>query len=342
MPPKTFRRIVLARPIDGAPDMAHFRLEEAPLPALAEGQFLIRTLLVSVDPGTRSRLSAGASYAAPLEVGQVIDGFAVGEVVESRHPKWAVGDRLACASGWADYLVTDGRGFFGKITDDRVPLSVWIGVLGVPGMTAYFGLKRVAHLQPGEQVLITSAAGPVGATAGQLAKAWGAGRVVGVAGEAAKGQWLKDNAGFDATIAYRGLTDWASALGQACPNGVDVLFDNVGNAMIDRVLPFMNKGGRIVISGQVGDYNTPHDQRVGVTKTAYFIANRLRMEGLVVFDDIRGFAAAQREMADMIVGGQLQRREIFYEGLDSAPRAFADLFSSPDFGRRIVKVAEPT
>lgn len=341
MPPTTLRRIVLARQIEGAPSPDHFRLEETPLPQVEEGQFLIRTLMVSVDPGTRSRLSAGASYAAPLAVGAVIDGFAVGEVIESRHPKWAVGDRLACGAGWADHTISDGRGFLSKITDARVPLSVWIGVLGVPGMTSYFGLKRVAQLKPGERVLITSAAGPVGATAGQLAKAWGAGQVVGIAGGADKCAWVRDACGFEGCFDYK-APDFDGQLGAIMPEGVDVLFDNVGNAMIDRILPFMRKGGRIVISGQVGDYNTPHDQRPGLKNTAYFIANRLRMEGLVVFDDIRGFAAAQTEMAEMILAGQLQWREIFYDGLEAAPRAFADLFSAADFGRRIVKVAEPT
>jgi NADPH-dependent curcumin reductase CurA len=310
---------------------------EVALPALADGQFLIRNRLISVDPGTRSRLSSRASYAAPLAVGRVIDGFSVGEVVASRHAKFVPGDLVMCGGGWADYVVSDGRGFIGKITDQRVPLSTWIGVLGVPGMTSYFGLKRVAAMQPGERVLITSAAGPVGATAGQLAKAWGAARVVGVAGGEEKCAWLTGACGFDGCVDYK-ASDLEGQIGAHMPEGVDILFDNVGNAMIDRLLPFMRKGGRIVVSGQVADYNLSAGERAGIKNTAYFIANRLRMEGLVVFDDIRGFAAVQSEMADMIAAGALIYREEFFDGLEALPPAFCGLFSGASFGRRIVRL----
>lgn len=333
----TLRRIVLARHVEGAPRSEDFRLEETALPELKDGQALIRILFASVDPGTRSRMSAGASYAQPMKLGETIDGFNIGEVIESRNEKFAPGDRVTCAAGWADHLITDGKGFVAKLPNTSLPLSAFIGVLGVPGLTAYFGLKRVAQVKEGERVLVTSAAGPVGATAGQLAKAWGC-RAVGIAGGATKCAWLVDGAGFDASVDYKDEAGFDAALDAALPEGADVLFDNVGNAMIDRLIPRLRKGGRIVISGQVADYNAT-GALAGVTNTRYFIANRLRMEGIVVFDDIRGFAGAQGEMADLISAGKLSFREIFYDGLDAAPRAFMDVFSSPDFGRRIVRVA---
>ena len=338
--PRTTRRIVLAAPAEGAPNAATFRLEEAPLPALAEGHVLTRTLYCSADPGTRSRLSGGASYAPPLKVGETIDSFCVGEVIESANPRFAAGDIVALGGGWAEHVVFPGRGYIQKIPHRRLPLSYWIGVLGVPGMTAWFGLKRVAQMKEGARVLVTSAAGPVGATAGQIAKAMGA-RVVGVAGGAEKCAWLRA-AGFDAVIDYKAEADLAAAIKAASPEGYDVLFDNVGNAMIDRVLPLLRMGGRIVVSGQVADYNLAPDEVHGIQNTRYFIASRLRMEGLVVFDDLRGFAAAQEELGAMIEAGAVRVREERFEGLARAPEAFIGLFAGSAFGRRIVQVgSEP-
>ncbi|MBI1187843.1 MAG: zinc-binding dehydrogenase [Alphaproteobacteria bacterium] len=335
---RTTRRIVLAAPATGLPTPATFRLEEAALPALQDGAALVRTIYCSVDPGVRSRLSGGASYAAPLRVGETIDGFCVGEVIESASARVAVGDRVALGGGWAEHVVFPGRGYIQKIPHDRLPLSTWIGALGVPGMTAWFGLKRVAALKEGERVLTTSAAGPVGATAGQIAKAMGASRVVGVASGPEKAAWLRD-AGFDAVIDYQTTDDLAGALKAASPDGYDVLFDNVGNAMIDSALPLMRMGGRIVISGQVADYNTPPEARPGLRNTAHFIAQRLRMEGLVVFDDLRGFAAAQEELGALIEAGAVKTREVRVRGLEAAPQAFIDLFADhAAFGRRIVEV----
>jgi len=338
---RTTRRIVLAAPPDGAPTRETFRVEAGPLAPLAENHVLTRTLYCSADPGTRSRLSGGASYAPPLKVGETIDGFCVGEVIESANARFAVGDLVALGGGWAEHVVFPGRGYIQKIPHRRLPLSYWIGVLGVPGMTAWFGLKRVAALKPGDRVLVTSAAGPVGATAGQIAKAMGAAHVVGVAGGAEKCAWLR-GAGFDAVVDYKAAPDLTGALKAASPEGYDILFDNVGAAMIDRVIPLMRLGGRIVVSGQVADYNTPPSQRHGLQNSAYFIASRLRMEGLVVFDDLRAFAAAQEELGAMIESGAVKVREERYTGLEAIPEAFIGLFSGAAFGRRIIQIgAEP-
>ncbi len=329
-------RIVLVRHIDGAPGPDDFRIERLAIPDLAEGQFLARNHFVSCDPGTRSRLSPGASYAPPLAPGAPVDGFSVGEVIASRNDRFAVGT-LVALTGWATHVVSNGRGYCVKLPDLGVPEQLWIGLLGVPGMTAWFGLRRVAALKAGDRVLVTSAAGPVGATAGQLAKLWGASEVIGIAGGPDKCAWLTGEAGFDMAIDYKGA-DFESAFARAAEAGFDVMFDNVGNAMIDRALPHMRMRGRVVVSGQVADYNTAPADVPGLKNTREFIARRLRMEGLVVFDDLPGFTAAQAELAALIGDGRVKYREEVFEGLASLPEAFCGLFTGASFGRRVVRV----
>ncbi len=336
--PSTTRRIVLAAQAVGVPTRETFRVEEAVLPSLSESQVLTRTLYCSADPGTRSRLSSGASYAPPLRIGDPIDGFAIGEVIESANTRFVAGDIVATGGGWAEHAVFPGRGYIQKIPHTRLPLSYWIGVLGVPGMTAWFGLKRVAMMKAGDRVLVTSAAGPVGATAAQIARSFGASRVVGTASGDDKASWLRNEAGLDAIVDYKATTDLVADLQAASPDGYDVLFDNVGNAMIDAVIPLLRPGGRIVISGQLADYNTASGKIPGITNTRYFIASRLRMEGLVVFDDLKAFPAAQEELGAMIERGEVKVREQRYRGLEAAPQAFIDLFTDNAFGRRIIEI----
>jgi hypothetical protein len=335
--PQATRRVVLAEQASGLPKPQNFRIDEAPLPPLSEGQVLTRTIVCSADPGTRSRLSDGASYAPPLRIGDPIDAFAIGEVIESANPRFHPGEIVATGGGWSEHAIFGGRGYIQKIPHRRLPLSYWIGVLGVPGMTAWFGLKRIAAIRPGDRVLVTSAAGPVGATAAQLARAFGAAGVVGTASGAEKAAWLRDEAGLDAVVDYKRAHDLAAALKSVSPDGYDVLFDNVGNAMIDTVIPMLRPGGRIVISGQLADYNAGKDVP-GITNTRYFIASRLRMEGLVVFDDLKSFPAAQEDLGVMIERGEVKVREHRYEGLEAAPQAFIDLFTENAFGRRIIEI----
>jgi NADPH-dependent curcumin reductase len=340
--PVSTRRIVLATQASGLPTLETFRVEDVSLPPLTDGQVLTRTLYCSADPGTRSRLSSGASYAPPLRIGDPVDGFSVGEVIESANARFSVGDIVATGGGWAEHAIFPGRGYIQNIPHRRLPLSYWIGVLGIPGMTAWFGLKRVGALKLGDRVLVTSAAGPVGATAAQIARSLGASRVVGTASGADKAQWLRNEARLDAVVDYKTTPDLVADLKAASPDGYDMLFDNVGNAIIDNVIPLLRPGGRIIVSGQLADYNATAGSVPGITNTRYFIASRLRMEGLVVFDDLKAFPTAQEELCAMIESGQVKVREHRYRGLEAVPQAFIDLFTNNAFGRRIIEIGAET
>lgn len=334
------QQVVLKQYCEGAPKLGDFEVVEKDVPTPKEGQFLVRHIWNSVDPGTRSRLSGGDSYAAALPLGKPIDGFSVGIVEASENQAYPVGTKVFCAGGWRTHSLQTGKGFIGAVPGAvPLPLSLWIGVLGVPGLTAWFGLKSVAKFKAGDRVLVTSAAGPVGATAGQLAKAGGAEQVIGIAGSDTKCQWLVDEAGFDHAINYKSVDDLDQAITAAFPDGVDLLFDNVGNAMINRVLPKMRLNGRICISGQVADYNLSPDETPGIVNTKPFITHRVLMQGLVVFDFAREFPVALNEMAGLIGSGQLKLKEEQFSGIETMPEAFCGLFRGENFGRRVVQVS---
>jgi hypothetical protein len=332
--PDTFRRVVLARRPDGVPVPDDFRLETVPLAPAQPGEVVVRNTYVSVDPGMRARLSGSETYAAPLDLGEVIEAASLGQVVASDNPKFGLGATVAAGFGWQEYGRGDGRGLR-LVTDTRLPVTTAIGVLGIPGVTAYFGLRDIGRPQPGETVLISSAAGAVGSAAGQIAKIGGA-RVVGIAGGPAKCRWLVEELGFDAAVDYR-AADFEAALAAACPSGVDVLFDNVGNALINQVMPLMRPRGRIVVSGQVADYNSKAPP--GLDHTDLFITRRLRMEGLVAFDFAREFKTAWADLTGWILDGRLKYREDILDGIEALPEAFAGLFRGENFGRRLVRLA---
>lgn len=334
------KKIVLKQHCEGRPKLEDFELETGDVPEPNDGQFRVRHVWNSVDPGTRSRLSGGDSYAMALPLGKPIDGFSCGVVETSKNDRFKEGDQVFFAGGWRSHSIQNDKGFIGKIPPTGLPLSYWIGVLGVPGLTAWFGVKDVAKFKEGDRVLITSAAGPVGATAGQLAKAWGAKEVVGIAGSDEKCAWLKDEAGFDAVINYKTSDDLDATIKNAMPKGVDVLFDNVGNAMINRVLPMMRLNGRICVSGQVADYNLSPEETPGIVNTKPFITHRINMQGLVVFDFAQGFQEALSAMATMIGDGRIKLKEERFNGIETMPEAFCGLFAGENFGRRVVKVGE--
>jgi len=334
--PLTSRQVVLARYIPGLPTPEDFRLEPVELPAPGAGELRVRTLYATVDPGTLTRLSGEASYAPPLAVGDVIAGAVVGEVVDSRSERFAPGELVVGGWGWREDAVVSARGLR-KVEAGPEPVSAELGVFGIPGLTAYFGILELGRPRAGETVLVSSAAGGVGSIAGQVAKQQGA-RVVGIAGGPAKCRWLVEELGFDAALDHRAEANLAAAIRRTCPEGVGVFLDNVGGAVLDAALPNMAVRGRVVVSGLVADYGVPPQQRLGLRNTPFFITHRLRMEGFVVFDYSERFTEARAALGRWVMEGKIRYREHVVEGLEAAPAAFAGLFRGENFGRMLVRL----
>jgi NADPH-dependent curcumin reductase CurA len=285
----------------------------------------------------RGRLSGEASYTVPVPLGGVVGSATVGRVIASRVDAFAEGDWVAGAFGWQELGLSPGGRGIRRIPEGPIPPSAHIGVLGIPGLTAYFGLLDIGEPKVGETVLVSTAAGAVGSAAGQIARINGA-FTVGIAGGPAKCRWLTEALGFDAAIDRLAEPDIAAAVARACPDGVDVFFDNVGNSLVDPILPLMKLHGRLVISGQTADYNLPAEARVGLKNTRTFITARLKMQGLVVFDYAREFPKAWAELTGWILDGRLKYREDIVDGLESLPAAFVGLFEGQNFGRKLARL----
>ena len=330
------RRVVLAAHIAGLPRESDFAIDSVDQAPPAEGEVLVRNHFVSVDPGMRGRLSGKTSYAPPVPLGGVVGSATVGRVIASRNPAFAEGDWVAGAFGWQEMGLSNGRGLR-RVPGGPIPPSAQIGVLGIPGLTAYFGLLDIGAPETGETVLVSTAAGAVGSAVGQIARIKGA-RTVGISGGPAKCRWLVDELGFDAAIDRLAEPDIAAAVARECPDGVDVFFDNVGNALVDAVLPLMRLHGRIVISGQTADYNLKPEERVGLKNTRAFITHRLKMQGLVVFDYAGDFPLAWAELTGWILDGRLRYREDIVDGLEALPGAFVGLFQGENFGRKLARL----
>lgn len=337
------RRWTLQQRPDGIPTPDCFMLEDVTLGPVQDGWAIAEMSHISIDPGMRSRLS-GDSYAAVMAIGDTVESAGIGTIVASASDKLAVGDLVMTGSGWVSHAHLPAKAFVKldpALFQGPLTQTAAIGILGIPGMTAYFGLldlgapDKGGDMKAGETVLVSSAAGTVGATTGQIAKLKGL-RAVGIAGSKEKCDWLLE-IGFDAAINYKDAAPLKEQIDAACPDGVDIYLDNVGGEMLDTAISCMNQNGRLIISGAVSEYNRA--QPVGIRNTLDFISKRLRMEGLVVFDYARAFPKAQMEMAGWIMAGDLVYREEIIDGLENAPAAFAALFDgSPVFGRRIVKV----
>ena len=316
---------VLARTPHGLPRLDDFELREVELDDLEQGQVLVANRFVSVDAGVRDRLSRD-SYGTRTQVGEVIDGFAVGEVIASTHDRLEIGDRVSSGTGWRTHFTSNGKGLLRLdpgIFSPPIPDSAAIGVLGVSGLTAYFGLLRVARVWPGETVLVSSAAGTVGATVGQIARIQGC-RVVGIAGGPDRCRYVTENLGFDACI-DRHDSDLVAAIANTSLDGVDVYFDNVGGELLDAAILSMNQGGRIAVAGQVAEYNLEEPR--GTRNIKEVVERRLRIEGLVVWDYLTDFRPAMEEMAGWIREEKLKFTEHVLDGFEHAPAAFCDLFS---------------
>ncbi len=332
------RRWVLAKRPAGVPQADDFKLEQQSLPDIQDGQALIRVEHISVDPGMRSRLS-GDSYAPALGLGETIESAGVGKILASRHAKFKEGALVWGGFGWQSHFMTDGKGvqvLDPDIYKGAIKPTAAIGVFGIPGLTAFFGLFELGKPKEGNVVLISSAAGTVGATAGQIAKLLGC-TTIGLAGSDAKCAYLKEIA-FDAAINYKTAGNLTAAFKQAAPKGIDIYFDNVGAETLDAAILNMRKHGRIVVSGQIAEYNTGDKPR-GIRHTLPFITQRLKMEGLVVYDYAVQFNDARAQMAEWVRAGKLTYREEIIDGLEQAPRAFIGLFTGESFGRRLVRVA---
>ena len=319
------QRIVLASRPEGWVTPQNFRLEKEPLPQPAEGEVLVRNLWLSLDPYMRGRISAAKSYVKGVDIGEVMVGQTAGEVVESKHPSLKKGDHVLTQLGWQLYGVTKDAT---KVDGSRAPLSYYLGLLGMPGMTAYFGLKELGQPKPGETVLVSAASGAVGSVVGQLARLWGC-RAIGIAGGREKCDYVTRELGFDACLDYK-----AGAL-QLEPT--DVYFDNVGGEILDRVLPRMKLFGRIVVCGMISDYNATEPYRVKNLRAV--LVNRLKIQGMIVFDWKDRYGEALKALGGYYADGKLKTRESVVEGLENAPQGLVSLLKGGNFGKQLVKLA---
>ena len=332
------RRIVLAARPQGEPRPSDFRTEDTPLPALRDGDVLLRVVYLSLDPYMRGRMSAARSYAEPLEVGDTMLGGTVAQVIESRSKAYAPGDYVLSFSGWQTHAVAPA-GALRKLDRKAAPLSTALGVLGMPGFTAYVGLKEIGKPLAGETVVVAAASGPVGATVGQLAKLRHS-RVVGIAGGADKCRYLIEELQFDEAVDHR-APDFAEKLEEACPRGIDVYFENVGGAVWEAVLPLLNDFARVPVCGLIAGYNATEQAGGGSTAQLMreVLSRRLTIRGFIQSDFAPLYRDFQREMSVWLKAGRIRYREDIVDGLDNAADAFIGLLRGRNFGKLIVRVA---
>src|SRR5512140_796556 len=330
------RVILVSRPV-GEPKASDFRIEEYALPAPGEGQVLLRTIWLSLDPYMRGRMSDGPSYAAPVPVGGVMEGGTVAEVIASNNPGFAKGDIVLSRAGWQTHAISDGNGLR-KIDPTIAPISTAVGVLGMPGMTAYTGLLDIGQPKAGETVVVAAASGAVGSAVGQIAKIKGA-RAVGIAGGKDKCDYVKRELGFDDCLDHRD-PELAAKLKDACPGGIDVYFENVGGAVFEAVFPLLNAFARMPVCGLIAEYNNfgeTSPKWAGKMMRAV-LTKRLTIRGFIVSDFAARHADFLRDMSQWVREGKVKHKEFVTEGLDSAPAAFMGLLKGANFGKQLVRV----
>jgi NADPH-dependent curcumin reductase len=329
------RSVILRSRPKGAPTLHDFSLDEDAIPRPGDGEVLTRTLWLSLDPYMRGRMSDAASYAAPTEVNAPMMGETVGEVMESRDSRFQPGQVVLGARGWQSHILTPGDQL--SPLPAGAPYSAYLGVLGMPGTTAYSAMKDIGQPKPGETVLISAASGAVGSVAGQLAKRAGA-RVIGVAGNADKSMYVQETLGFDDCIDHRAVMDLDAALRDACPQGIDVYFENVGGDLQHAVFPLLNPFGRVIMCGMVAEYNDTKP-RPGPNLLSV-IRKRLKIEGFIVSDKPERYAEWRALAAPWVADGSLHYREHVVDGLENAPEAFINLLRGHNFGKLVVRVGE--
>lgn len=328
----TYQRIVLASRPRGAVQPENFRIEQAELPEPGEGQVLVRNHYLSLDPYMRGRMSEAKSYAAAQALNETMIGGTAGVVVASNHPRFAVGETVVGALGWADMGVADGA-MLRKVDSSKIPLSAYLGVLGMPGMTAWYGLNHIMRPVKGDTILVSAASGAVGSAVGQLAKLQGC-RVVGIAGGPEKCAYVVDQLGFDACIDYK-AGKLADDLAAAAPGGIDALFENVGGAGFDAALPLMNPFGRIALCGLIAGYN---GDDLALRNVRFMLTSRLAMRGFIVTEHMDLWPQGLSELGALVADGKITYRESIAEGLATAPDAFIGLLKGLNFGKQLVKL----
>jgi len=333
---KTHQRIVLASRPQGAVTPGNFRLEQVPVPTIGAGQVLVRNHFLSLDPYMRGRMEESKSYAAPQPLGETMIGGTAGVVEASNNPAFAVGDSVVGYLGWQEYGVSDGTGL-NKVDTRHVPLSAYLGPVGMPGVTAWYGLNQICKPKAGETVLVSAASGAVGSVVGQLAKMAGC-RAVGIAGGPEKCAYVRDELGFDACIDHRQHKDLRSmsvALKEAAPNGIDGLFENVGGVGLDAALARMNAFGRIAVCGLIAGYEGGD---IAIHNTRSLLVNRLTLRGFIVSEHLEFWPQALAELGKGVATGKIKYRESIAPGLAAAPEAFIGMLHGKNFGKQLVKL----
>jgi len=330
------RQVLLASRPDGVPQREHFRIVETPLPEPGPGQVLVRNVWLSAEPAMRGWVNAVANYAEPVAIGAVMRSFAAGHVVASHDPAWPVGTAATGMFGWQDYAVVDGRAIQRRVDETDLPLSTALGVLGINGVTAHYGLLRIGRPRAGETVVVSTAAGAVGSCVGQIARLNGC-RTVGIAGGETKRRLCLERFGYDTAVDYK-APDFAQRLAEACAGGVDVYFDNTAGVISDAVMAHLNVGARIVICGtaSVVNWNPPPQ---GPRVERHLLVKRARMQGFVIFDHPDHESAARAELAQWVRAGKLQYLEEVLDGIEHAPDAIAGLYRGENLGKRLIRLA---
>ena len=333
------KQILLDNRPAGEASASNFKLVTTDTPALAEGEVLVRHHFLSLDPYMRGRMNDAKSYAVPQPLGQVMQGGSVGEVVESRNPKYVVGDKVSGMGGWQQYSVVkaDAPGALRKLDTTHVPLSHYLGAVGMPGVTAWYGLVKIINPKECDTIVVSAASGAVGSAFGALAKARGC-RAVGIAGGPDKCRYVKEELGFDECVDYKQFKDAASlskAIKAAAPDGVDGYFENVGGMVMDAVMLRMNAFGRIALCGMIAGYD---GQPVPMTYPQLLLTNRLRLEGFIVSEHMEVWPQALQELGTLVGTGKLRPRESMAQGLEAAPEAFLGMLKGRNFGKQVVKL----
>jgi NADPH-dependent curcumin reductase CurA len=332
------RQIVLASRPSGPPTVDNFRMIERPLPALADGQVLVRHRFLSLDPYMRGRMSDAKSYAPPQKLDEVMLGATAGEVVESRHPGFTAGDSVVGMGGWQEHAVVDpARTMLQKVDTAEIPLSAYLGPVGMPGITAWYGVEKILAPHGGQTIVVSAAAGAVGSVAGQLARRHGC-RVVGIAGGPAKCAHVVDVLGFDACVDYRPHADarsLARALAEACPSGIDGDFENVGGLVLDAIMLRANPFARVALCGMIAGYD---GAPIPMAVPQLLLVNRMKLEGFIISEHLEHWPRAMTELGGLVARGELRHHETIADGLDAAPAAFLGLLAGKNLGKQLVRL----